>query len=150
MRRSLSIVLLLASAACRSHVVEEPVAVTPSPIPLAAVNGPRPAVDAFMSAIKAQDLQALSAAWGDKTGSVRDNGVIARAELEQRELVLIRCFRNDGYRILGDSPAADGERAVQLELTRGTATRVVDFLTTRGPDRWYVRHANVADLCAAK
>ena len=149
MRRTLSIVLLLASAACRSHVVEEPGA-TPSPVPAVVVNGPRPAVDAFMSAIKAQDLQALSAAWGDKTGSVRDNGVIPRADLEQRELVLIRCFRNDSYRILGESQATDGERSVQLELTRGTATRIVDFLVTRGPDRWYVRHANVADLCAAK
>ena len=50
---------------------------------------PAAAVDAFLAAAKAEDLQAMSAVWGTPTGSVRDQ--IPRDELDKREIYIIRC-----------------------------------------------------------
>jgi hypothetical protein len=151
--RKLLLIGLLFAGACKTRTIEVP-ATAPAPVsaPAAAI-GPRPALDAFLSAIRAQDLQALDLAWGDKTGPVRDTKAFSQAEREQRELILIRCFKHDRARVLGESPAAGGERNFQVELVRGTVTRVTDFMTVQGPDRWYVRTANmdaVKDLCSTK
>ncbi|MEO8620847.1 MAG: hypothetical protein ABI625_07270 [bacterium] len=152
--RKLLLAGLLLAGACKTRTIDVPVT-APAPVtavPKAAI-GPRPALDAFLAAIKAQDLQALAVAWGDKTGPVRDTKAFSREEMEQREIILLRCFRHDRTRVLGDAPAAGGERNFQVELMRGTVTRVADFLVVQGPDRWYVRSANmdaVKDLCSAK
>jgi hypothetical protein len=115
--------------------------------------GPRPALDAFLSAVRAQDLQALSNAWGDKDGPVRDSKRIGRDEVERRELLLMCFFRNDKYRVLSESPAANGERVMQVELTKGTLTRTTNFYAVQGGDRWFIRTADVEpvrDLCQKK
>ena len=149
--RKLLLVVVLAGVACQTRTVE-----TRAPSPVTApstASGPKPALDAFLSAIRAQDLQALAVAWGDKAGPVRDTKVFTREEMEQRELILIRCFKHVRARVLGESQAPGGERRFEVELVRGTVTRVADFLTVQGPDRWYVRTANmdaVKDLCSAK
>ena len=149
--RTLLLIGLLFAGACTTRTIEVPAPAPVSAAPIAA--GPRPALDAFLSAIRAQDLQALAIAWGDKNGPVRDTKVFSREEMEQRELILIRCFKHDRFRVLNESPAADGERVFQVELVRGTVTRVTDFFTAKAPDRWYVRSANmeqVKDLCSTK
>jgi hypothetical protein len=138
---------LLLVAACQTRTVEAPLPVT------AGASGARPALDAFLAAIRAKDLQALGAAWGDKTGAIRDNGRITRDELEKRELVLMCYFNHDSYQVLDDQPVAGGERKMSVRLTKGTLSRTTDFFLTSGPDRWYVRSANmepVRDLCAKK
>ena len=149
--RKLLLIGLLFAGACQTRTVEVP---APAPVAAAPVAaGPRPALDAFLAAIRAQDLQALAIAWGDKNGPVRDSKVFSRQEMEQRELILIRCFKHDRARVLNETPAADNERAFQVELVRGTVTRVTDFFTAKGPDRWYVRSgdmASVKDLCSTK
>ena len=149
--RKLLLVVVLAGVACQTRTVETR---APSPATAASTaSGPKPALDAFLSAIRAQDLQALAVAWGDKAGPVRDTKVFSREEMEQRELILIRCFKHDRARVLGESQAPGGERRFEVELVRGTVTRVADFFTVQGPDRWYVRSANmdaVKDLCSAK
>lgn len=149
--RTLLLIGLLFAGACTTRTIEVPAPAPVSAAPI--VAGPRPALDAFLSAIRAQDLQALAIAWGDKNGPVRDTKVFSREEMEQRELILIRCFKHDRFRVLNESPAADGERVFQVELVRGTVTRVTDFFTAKAPDRWYVRSANmeqVKDLCSTK
>jgi hypothetical protein len=157
--RKLLLVCLLFAGACKSHTVEVPVT-TPSPssAPVAGTGAagaasPRLALDAFLSAIRAQDLQAMSGVWGDKNGPARDSKVFSREEMEQRELYLIRCLKHDSFRVLSDSPAADGERIMRVELVRGTLPRATDFSMARGGDRWYVRTFALAplnDLCTAK
>lgn len=154
--RKLLLVVLLFAAACKSRTTE--VVTTPAPAPAPAVVGPgapapRAAVDGFLAAISAQDIQVFSGIWGDKNGPVRDSRVMPRADMEQRSLYLMRCLKHDRYRVLGESPAADGERVFQVELTRGTTTRVTDFFTALGGDRWYVREVKmepVRELCAAR
>ena len=154
MKKLLLTSLLLASA-CKSRTTE---VMVPAPAPVAASNAPgaataRAALDAFIGAVRAQDLQAMSAIWGNKDGPARDSKVFSREEMEQRELYLVRCLKHDRFRVLGESPAADNERVFSVELVRGTLTRVTDFYTARGADRWYVRTANmesVRDLCSMK
>jgi hypothetical protein len=141
---------LLLLAACKTSTTDTPAS---GPAPAAAVSSARPALDAFLAAIKAKDLQALGAAWGDKNGAIRDSKRISRDELEKRELVLMCYFNHDSYKILDDAPAAGGERRMSVALTRGTLTRTTDFFLVSGPERWYVRTANmepVRDLCSRK
>ena len=143
MRKLISGLLLLVAAACStSTTVQSPAA--PSPI------GPRPALDAFLAAVRAQDLQAMSGAWGDKDGSVRDSGKIPRDDLERRELIMMCYLRHDRYRVLSEAQAAGGERVMQVELTKGTLSRTTNFMLVNGGPRWFVRSADmesVKDLC---
>lgn len=154
--KKLLLIGLLFAGACRSRTVEVPVVTAATPAPASNVAGaatPRLAVDAFLAAVRNQDLQAMSGVWGDKSGPVRDAKVMSREDMEQRELYLIRCLKHDGFRVLGDAAAADNERVLRVELSRGTVTRVTDFYTARGKDRWFLRTANlepVRDLCTTK
>ena len=141
MRKLLLIGLLLAGA-CTTRTVSVPES--------SATLGPRPALAEFLASVRAQDLQAMSGAWGDKDGAVRDNKKMSRQEMEQRELLLMCYFRHDKYRVLGESPGQDNERVLSVELTKGTLTRTTNFYLTKASDRWYVRSADiepVRDLC---
>lgn len=140
--RKLLIGLLLA-AACTRRTAEVPAT--------SQEDGPRPALAAFLAAVRASDLQAMSGVWGDKNGPVRDSRKMTRDDMEHRELIMMCYFRHDKYRILGESPGPDNERVFQVELTKGTLKRTTNFYVTQGGDRWYVRYADmdpVKDLCA--
>jgi hypothetical protein len=155
--RKLLLMGLLLASACKSHTVEVP-ATAPSPTTVSGASAagaasPRLALDTFLAAVRAQDLQAMSAVWGDKNGPVRDAKVMSREDMEQRELYLIRCLKHDSFRVLGDQPALDGERQLRVELVRGTVVKSTDFSMARSGDRWFVRTfalEPVRDLCSAK
>jgi len=140
--RKLLLLGLLMAGACTTRTIAVPES-SPS-------QGPRPALAEFLLSVRSQDLQAMSGAWGDKDGAVRDNRKMSREEMEQRELLLMCYFRHDTYRVLGDSPGTDGERILSVELTKGTLTRTTNFYLARGRERWFVRSADiepVRDLC---
>lgn len=141
MRKLLLIGLLLGACTTRTVVVPES----------GSTQGPRPALAEFLASVRSQDLQAMSGAWGDKDGPVRDNKKMSREEMEQRELLLMCYFRHDTFRVLSESPGPDGERIMSVELTKGTLKRTTNFYLTQGSQRWYVRSADiepVRDLCA--
>ena len=141
MRKLLLIGLLLGACTTRTVVVPES----------SATQGPRPALAEFLASVRSQDLQAMSGAWGDRDGAVRDNKKMSREEMEQRELLLMCYFRHDTFRVLGESPGPDGERIMNVELTKGTLKRTTNFYLAQGRERWYVRSADiepVRDLCA--
>jgi len=126
---------LLVTAACRT---------TPRGSQTGAAD-PRAAVERFMGAVRAQDLQGLSAVWGTTNGPARDQ--IDRAELERRELLMMCYLTHDRYRVLGDQQAAGGARPVRVELTRGTLTKATNFTVVRGPsDRWYVQDVDLTQM----
>jgi hypothetical protein len=138
--RKLLIGLLLMAACTTRTTVSPPVTVG------AGTTGPRPALDAFLAAIRAKDLQALGAVWGDKDGAIRDTKRITREEVEQRELILMCYFNHDAYKVRG-------ERVMSVTLTRGTLSRTTNFYLVNGGERWYVRSADmepVRDLCSKK
>ena len=146
MKRLLIGFLLL--TACTTRTAELPSTRT-GPAP----SGARPALDAFLGAIRSKDLQALGANWGDKDGAIRDSKRISRDELEKRELLLMCYFSHDSYTVLNDEAVAGGERKMTVRLTKGTLSRTTDFLLASAPERWYVRSGNVEpvrDLCSRK
>jgi hypothetical protein len=112
----------------------------------------RPAVEGFLRAVKAQDLQAMSTIWGTIDGPVRDSKRLGREELEKRELIMQCYLSHDRYRIGDESPGEGGRRVFRVALTKGNLTRETNFTTIKGPsERWYVEEADInatRDLCA--
>ena len=134
MKRLLSMVLLL--AAC--HGVRRPATGAASP---------RGAVTNFLSAVRAQDLQAMSIAWGTDKGAARD--VVDPKQIEKRELVMVCYLGHDHYDIQSEAPAENGQRVFHVALTKGQITRSTNFFVVKGPsDRWYVESVDIAPLSA--
>jgi len=147
--KKLLIGFLLLAACTRTTVIQP----TRSGGGVVSASSARPALDAFLTAIRSKDLQALGANWGDKDGPIRDSKRISRDELEKRELLLMCYFAHDSYSVLDDQPVAGGERKLTVRLTKGTLSRTTDFLLASAPERWYVRSGNVEpvrDLCSRK
>lgn len=141
--KKLALVLLLA-AACRSNVQSSPQPSAGSSNAGAGVGAstPRGAVDAFLRSVKQEDLQAMGAVWGTKEGAARD--LMPRADLERRELVMMRCFRHDSYQVKHDAQGAAGTRVLAVELVRPTERRTTNFTAVLGKDsRWFVLEAQV-------
>lgn len=142
------VILLFALAAC-SHGA--------APAPGAAPSGqesgettPRRAVESFLKAVSAQDLQGMSLIWGTSKGPARE--VVDRAQLEKRELIMQCYLGHDKFAILRDAPSSDDTHTLLVSLSKGSLTRQTTFTTVRGPgNRWYVLDAQlepVRDLCA--
>jgi hypothetical protein len=110
---------------------------------------PRLAVEQFLSAAKAGDLQAMSVVFGTNKGAARDN--IQWNELEKREIILQCFFNADSYRIVSEAAGADGHRVVRAELAKGKVLRQPNFFVIQGPEgRWYVDNMEIAvvrDFC---
>ena len=144
------VVALLLLGAC--HAAGTPAS---SPSPDGRQTGaasPRAAVDAFLGAVKSQDLQAMSVIWGRDKGPARD--AIERNELEKRELIMQCYLTHDSYRVLSDLTGEKGKRVFRVALTKGQLTRETNFTTVRGPaERWYVEEVDLAataDLCSRR
>ena len=110
---------------------------------------PRLAVEQFLNAVKAQDIQGMSVVFGTDRGPARDN--MSREELERR-LVILQCyFNHDKFRILREVPGDGGHRVITAELTRGAVTRTPAFYAIRGPgNRYYIDNMEIAavrDFC---
>jgi len=155
-----SLVLLFVLAACGPKVstttTTAPVGSTTAPVPVPApasnLTGgatPRSAVEQFLNAVRAQDLQAMSVIFGTKNGPSRDN--MNREELEKRLVVLQCYFNHDKFRILGESPGEGGHRVLEVELTRQGNIRTPAFYAVPGPEnRWYIDNMEIAavrDFC---
>ena len=134
MRRLLGVVLLL--AACK-----HPNTATR----LTGAASPKAAVQAFLEAARAEDLQAMSAVWGTEKGPARDQ--LDAAQFEKRELILICHFKADSDRIVSEGPSERGERMLKVQLTKRGRTRETRFYTVQGPsERWYVVNANLDEV----
>ena len=125
-------------------------ATTPS-TSLNATGGPNPraAVEQFLTAVRAEDIQTMAAIFGTNRGPARDN--MNREELEKRLIILQCYFNHDKFRILRDFAGDDNHRVVVVELTRGSNTRSPSFYVIAGPGgRYYVDNMEIAavrDFC---
>ena len=143
------VVALLLLGACRS-------AGTPGPSSTdgrqTGAASPRAAVVAFLGAVTAPYLPALSVIWGRDMGPARD--AIERNELEKRELIMQCYLTHDSYRVLSDLTGEKGKRVFRVALTKGQMTRETNFTTVQGPaQRWYVEEVDLtatADLCSKR
>ena len=112
---------------------------------------PRVAVERFLAAVRAQDLQAMSMVWGTKSGPARDN--IQREQLEKREVIMTQCLANDSASFVEDSPGLGGDHLVHFVLYRGPVTRSTAFTTqSDGSARWYVKEIDLKGVhsCTAE
>jgi hypothetical protein len=110
---------------------------------LVGASSPRMAVEQFLAAVNAQDLQAMSVVFGTSHGPSRDN--MDRTELDKRLIILQCYFYHDKSRILGENPGEGNERVLNVELTRGRLTRTPRFYTIEGPNnRWFVDNMEIA------
>jgi hypothetical protein len=148
-------IVLLVFAACRTSSTTTTSSGTVAPAPTTgplSVGGPtaRAAVQQFLTAVRAQDLQAMSTVFGTSRGPSRDN--MDREQLEKRLIILQCYFNHDKFRILGEVPGEAAHRVITVELTRGRLVKSPRFYVIRGPaDRWFVDNmeiAAVAQFCA--
>ena len=107
----------------------------------------RAAVEGFLTAVKSQDLQAMSTLWGTAKGAARDQ--MHREEMEKR-LVIMQCllmhdrwrFTEDGARLL-----TGGHQQWVVELGRKESVATTKFATVTGPaGRWMVEDVDVLPL----
>jgi hypothetical protein len=147
-------ILLLAIAACRSapSYQSSEGQLAPSNGQLTGAVSPRQAVDMFLAAVRAQDLQAMSVVWGTSKGPARD--VVDRSQLEKRELVMQCYLSHDKYDVVSDARTKSDVHVLGVSLSKGSITRETTFTTVRGPsDRWYVEQMQLEplkDLCASR
>jgi hypothetical protein len=136
---------LIFVAACRSTTTTT---TTASPVMNGDQTGapdPSTAIRGFMTAAKAQDLQAMGALWGGPKGPARDQ--MDRGELEKRELIMMCYLKHDRFDIVGDAPNPGGVRAFAVSLSLGTLTRATTFQVAQGPaNRWYVQDVDLKPL----
>src|SRR5262245_26597756 len=140
--------LLLAACHRSTSTVLAPVPVSGS---VTGGSDPMGALRGFMAAAKQRDLQALSAFWGDKDGPARDR--LPRAELEKRELYMVRCLRHDTYETVGNALPVSGGLAMVVKVKyrdlslRRDFSLSTDVQIVPGPaNRWYVKEVSVTKL----
>lgn len=146
----LAIFLLTACSRAVTTTTSSPVgAPSPTVSHMTGAATPRAAVEQFLNAVHAQDIQAMSVIFGTNKGPSRDN--MDREELEKRLIILQCYFGHDKFRILGETVGEGGHRVVATELTRGTNIRTPRFYAIRGPsNRYYVDNMEIAavrDFC---
>ena len=147
------LVLLSAAGACHSSTTT---ATTSAPVTVPVMvpgqtgaADPASALRGFLDAARAQNIQGISAFWGDQDGTAR--GRYPRAEEEQREIIMARCLRHDRYDVVGDAPAMGGGRTFAVSLSRPGKTATTNFDVVPASDRrWYVKTVDMdklADYC---
>lgn len=138
-------------ATVRSHAAAAGIAllVACAPPPpggqLPGAPSPRLAVEQFLRAARAEDIQAMTAVWGTSRGPARET--MERTELERRAIIL-QCFvAHDSFRIVSEAPGEGGRRVFGVSLVRGNRTRQTSVFTVAGPgQRWYVENVDLASI----
>ncbi len=144
---------LLTSACARQAVSTDlsiPGATTPSvgaaPTTVGAASG-RAAVETFLAAVKAQDLQGMSGLWGNSKGLARDQ--LKRDELEKR-LIIIQCLmQHDQAVFLEERPRLQtgGRQEHLVTLSKGKNSANTVITTIVGPEgRTLVEDVDVSKL----
>jgi len=119
--------------------------------PQTGASSARSAVDGILRALRAGDIQAVSTVWGTARGPSRDDDRFSRSELEQRIVLMNRCFNHDSYRIVGAVAGENGGEGFLVELRRGQQTRRTRINAVRSKaKRWYIDNLDVdavRDFC---
>jgi hypothetical protein len=142
--KKLLLVLLALSACSRATTTTTtgPGGTTTGP-QLVGASSPRMAVEQFLTAVRAQDLQAMSVVFGTSNGPARDN--MEREQLDKRLIILQCYFNHDKSRMVSETPGEGGHRVFTVELTRGRFVKSPRFYAIQGPnDRWFVDNMEIA------
>jgi hypothetical protein len=96
------------------------------------------AVVEFLAAARAQDLQAISAVWGNDESPTRDR--VERQELERRLLIIACHLRHEESRLEPPQSGEGGRTLFTARIQHGNLSAEVPFTTVRNRHngRWYV------------
>lgn len=144
----------LLTSACARQVVSTntslPGAAAPSaggaPSTVGGASG-RATVEAFLAAVNAQDLQAMSGLWGNTKGLARDQ--LKREELEKRLIIMQCLMQHEKAVFLEERPRLQtgGRQEFLLALTKDKNTANTSIITVPGPGgRWLVEDVDVTKL----
>ena len=117
-----------------------------APDAVGAVTG-KAAVEGFLKAVKAQDLQTMSAVWGTTKGAARDQ--MKREDLEKRLIIMQCTLTHDRWAFIEDRPRLQtgGRQEFQIELFQAQRSAKTSILTVTGPGgRWFVEDINLLPL----
>ena len=154
MRKVLFTIVLVLAGACSSASKSAPPAGASAALPASggAAGGSasaKAAVEGFMTAVKSQDLQAMSMIWGTENGLAREQ--MPRDELEKR-LVVMQCNLNHDswtYAMGLDGTTRTGEQDLRIELRQKNLKEQTIVTTVRGKNgRWYVKNIDLSKLNA--
>ena len=154
---AIGVLVVWAAAACRRQAVVTSAPPNAAPAASNATGGAtaNEALLKFLAAIKVQDLQAVSNVWGTKDGpAATDRRYMTVEMMEQRIIIMTRCFRHDSWSIRNETPLVGGDRQFTVELKYRTLTVSRDFTATPGPQsRWYISNIQMepaSPICSAR
>ncbi len=101
------------------------------------------AVVQFLNGSRADDLQAVSAVWGNAESPTRDR--VDRQELERRLLIMVCHLRHDESRIGVAQRGELGRTVHQVELVTDGRTVTLPFTTVKNArsGRWFVEDVDL-------
>jgi hypothetical protein len=99
----------------------------------------------MLAGAKAQDLQAVTAVWGDETGLNRDKW--DRPQLESRAFIVTCVLKNDTAKVTDTQSAGNGRFLVAVDLTQGKNSGSTRFQAARTKEgRWLVADVDIVAL----
>jgi len=155
-RGTVAAMAVVVLSACAKQVVSSGTTLPgASPVPSVTTDDPstfgsatgKGAIEGFLKAVNAQDLQGMSALWGNAKGLARDQ--FKREELEKRLIVMQCLIQHDKAVFPEDRPrlVTGGRQEFLIELTKQGASARTSITTVQGPGgRWLVEDVDVAKL----
>jgi hypothetical protein len=105
------------------------------------------AVRGFLAAAKAQDLQGISAFWGDRDGTARRPG--PPQALETRDHQMAGWRKPASKTLNSEAPAQSGGRTFVINLVKPGKSAAINFEAVPASDRrWYVQRFEIEKLMA--
>ncbi len=157
LRKGVLLVTLVASVACTKKVVETSISPAPGSATSKQLEAPlsgqigaanaRGAVEAFLTAVKSQDLRGMSAVWGNDKGPTAER--IKRDELEKRLIVMQCLLTHDKWEFAEDRArlVTGGRQEYIVNLHQKQLNGQSKFTTVAGPGgRWFVEDLTLDGL----
>src|SRR3954463_2119573 len=99
----MALLVLTASCGGRAHVASGP-----------APSSPDQAIEQFLSAVNASDLQRMSTVWGCERGTVDECTNMSQAERNQRLTIMQRMLRSDSHVITATDATDPSKRVLSV------------------------------------
>lgn len=109
----------------------------------AGARTPQQAVVQFLDAARAQDMDQMSAVWGNAESPTRDR--VERQELERRLLIMMCHLKHDESRLSPAQPGEAGRTLMRAELKQGTKEATVPFTLVKNArtELWFVEDVDL-------
>lgn len=109
----------------------------------AGARTPQQAVVQFLDAARAQDMDQMSAVWGNAESPMRDR--VERQELERRLIIMMCHLKHDESRLAPAQMGEAGRTMVRADLKQGTKEATVPFTLVKNPntDMWFVENVDL-------